>query len=407
MAMERTAGARGPTIGTTQSEPDFSLVLGGPLFQLLRRAHLSDDALTLLRKRVGVFVLVAWLPLLVISLAQGQAVKSAVAVPFLRDVELHVRFLVALPLLIVAELVVHQRMDPVVRLFRDRRLIPEAELGRFQDAIDSASRLRNSVVAEVLLLALVYGVGVQVLWRHYIALNTATWYAMPSAGGPVLSAAGFWYGYVSLPIFQFLLCRWYFRVFIWARLLYQVSRLDLRLVPTHPDRQGGLGFLANTVYAFAPLAAAHGAMLAGPFASRIFNMSANVAEFRMEAFALVALVLCMVFGPLLVFVPKLSQARRRGLREYGTFAERYTRAFEEKWLRGGAVLDEALLGTGDIQSLADLGNSLEVVRSMRIVPVTKEALFQLGMVTLAPMLPLLLTAMPLGELLKKLFGLLF
>jgi len=223
----------------------------------------------------------------------------------------------------------------------------------------------------------------------------------------VLSAAGIWYGYVSLPIFQFLLCRWYFRVFIWARFLYRTSRLDLRLLPTHPDRLGGLGFLANTVYAFAPLSAAHGALLAGPFANRIFHMGAQVTQFRMEAVALVAVVLCMVFGPLLVFVPQLAEARRRGLREYGTLAERYARAFDQKWLRGGAPPDEQLLGTGDIQSLADLGNSLEVIRSMRAVPITKEAVFQLGIVTFAPMLPLLLTAMPLEELVKRLFGLLF
>jgi hypothetical protein len=404
---KRAGNVPGPAAGTAQSEPDFSLVLGGPLFQLLRRAHLSDDALTLLRKRVGVIALIAWLPLLVISLLQGKATKGSVPVPFLLDLELHVRFLVALPLLVIAEIVVHRRMRPVVQLFRERNIVPEAELPRLRAAIESAFRLRNSVVAEVLLLAIVYGVGIQVFWRHYIALNIDTWYATPSADGPVLSAAGIWYGYVSLPIFQFLLCRWYFRVFIWARFLYRVSRLELRLVPTHPDRLGGLGFLANTVYAFAPLAAAHGAMLAGPFASRIFHMGAKVSEFRMEAFALVAVVLCMVFGPLLVFVPQLAEARRKGLREYGTLAERYTRAFDEKWLRGGAPPDEPLLGSGDIQSLADLGNSLEVIRSMRTVPITKEALFQLGMVTFAPMLPLLLTAMPLEELLKRLFGLVF
>jgi len=148
-------------------------------------------------------------------------------------------------------------------------------------------------------------------------------------------------------------------------------------------------------------------MLAGPFANRIFYMGAKVGEFRMEAIVLVALVLCMVFGPLLVFVPKLAEARRRGLREYGTFAEKYTRAFAEKWMSAQAPQDETLLGTGDIQSLADLGNSYEVVRTMRTIPITKEALFQLGLVTFAPLLPLLLTAMPLEELLRKLFGLLF
>jgi hypothetical protein len=88
-------------------------------------------------------------------------------------------------------------------------------------------------------------------------------------------------------------------------------------------------------------------------------------------------------------------------------AQRYVREFDAKWLRGGAPADEPLVGSGDIQSLADLGNSLEVVRTMRIAPVSKEAILQLVGATLAPIVPLVLTMMPLEELLKKLFGIMF
>jgi hypothetical protein len=256
---------------------DFSLVLGGPLFQLLRRSHLSGNALELMRRRLIIIALLAWLPLLVLSAMEGWALGGTVAVPFLLDVEAHARFLVALPLLIVAELVVHQRMRFVVRQFLERNLIPESALSRFEAAITSALRLRNSVLAEVLLIAFVYGVGILLFWRQYVALQTATWYAAPTGAGLQLSLTGVWYGYVSLPLYQFLLMRWYFRMFIWARFLWQVSRLDLRLVPTHPDRLGGLGFLANTVYAFVPLAVAHGAMLAGPLANRIFYLGGHPA----------------------------------------------------------------------------------------------------------------------------------
>jgi hypothetical protein len=145
-----------------------------------------------------------------------------------------------------------------------------------------------------------------------------------------------WYGYLSLPIFQFLLCRWYFRIFIWARFLWQVSRIDLTLVPTHPDRVGGLGFLSNTIYAFAVLAAAHGALLAGLLANRILYLKAALTEFMVEVAIMVAFMLCLALGPLLVFAPQLAAVKRTGLREYGTLAERYVRAFDAKWLRGGA-----------------------------------------------------------------------
>jgi hypothetical protein len=212
---------------------------------------------------------------------------------------------------------------------------------------------------------------------------------------------------VSLPIFQFLLARWYFRVAIWARFLWQVSRIGLRLVPTHPDRAGGLGFLSSTVYAFLPLAMAHGALLAGNLANRIVYLGATLPDFKLEILGLVVFLLCMVLGPLLVFAPQLWQTKLMGNREYGTLAQRYVREFDAKWLRGGAPADEPLVGSGDIQSLADLGNSLEVVRTMRIAPFTKEAILQLAAATLAPIVPLTLTMMPLEELLKKLFGILF
>ena len=388
------------------AQQDFSLVLGGPLFQLLRRAHLSDDALMLVRQRIVVISLLVWLPLLALSTLEGQVLGGS-TVPLLLDLEVHIRFLVAMPLLIAAELVVHGRMRSLVKVFLERQLIPESAKTRFDAAIASAFRLRNSVLAEVLLIALVYVVGILVVWRHYMALDTDTWYATPSAAGSKLSLAGMWYGYVSLPIFQFLLCRWYFRLFVWIRFLWQVSRIDLSLVPTHPDRVGGLGFLSDTIYAFGLLAVAHGTLLAGLLANRIFFLGAALSEYKMEIAVMVIFVLCVVVGPLLVFASQLAQTKRTGLREYGTLAERYVRQFDTKWLRGGAPADEPFVGSADIQSLADLGNSYEVIRTMRIAPVTKETLLQIVVATLAPIVPLALTMMPLEELLKTLLGVLF
>jgi hypothetical protein len=389
-----------------QGERDFSLVLGGPLFQLLRRSHLTDDALLLQRRRVVAFAALAWFPLLLFTAVSG-TLHGGVAVPFLLDVEVHTKFLLALPLLVVAELVVHQRLARVLRTFQDRHLLPEDAAARVEAAVASAYRWRNSIVAELALIAFVYVVGVSILWRQYLSLDTATWYATPGLDGSRLTFAGAWYGYVSLPVFQFLLCRWYYRMFVWARLLWHLSRIELRLVPTHPDRMGGLGFLSNTVFAFVPLLLAHGVLLAGVLASQIFHAGAKLTEFRLEVLLLVLLLILLVVGPLVVFAPQLARAKRIGLREFGTFAQRYVRAFEEKWVWEGAAGSDDLLGSGDIQSLADLANGYGVVKEMRALPVTKEAIFQLAVVTVAPIVPLFLTLMPLEELLKKLLGMVF
>jgi hypothetical protein len=122
---------------------------------------------------------------------------------------------------------------------------------------------------------------------------------------------------------------------------------------------------------------------------------------------MVAFLLCLVFCPLLVFTPRLLEVKRVGLREYGKLAERYVREFDTKWLRGGAPPDEPLVGSGDIQSLADLGNSFTVVQEMRFVPVSRDAIVQLAAAALIPIVPLALTMMPLEDLLKQLFGILF
>ena len=387
--------------------PDFSLVPAGLFVQLLRWAHLPDSVLMQARQRIIAIALLAWLPLLLLCALEGQMLKGSLAVPFLLDIEAHVRFLVAAPLLILAEIAMHRRIPPLLQQFRVRRLVPEHSMARFEAAVASAFRLRSSALADALLIAAVYGVGVLIVWRHYVALDAATWYATPSATGSKLSLAGVWYGYVSVPIVQFLLFRLYWRMLVWARLLWQVSRIELSLVPAHPDRYGGLGFLTSTGYAFTMFAAAHGALAAGQIASRIFFAGATLPQFANEISGLIIFMLCVVLAPLLFFAPQLAAAKQAGVLEYGALAERYVRGFDAKWLRGGAPADEELIGSADIQSQADLGTSYDVVRSMRIAPLSIQAIVPLVLATVIPIAPLMLTMIPLNELLKKLFGIVF
>lgn len=388
-------------------EGDFSLLVGGPLFQALRRAHLTGDGLQLVRRRIVVMAILAWVPLLLLSAVNGMAWGDAVAVPFLRDIEAHVRFLIALPLLIVAEIVVHQRTRPVVAQFVTLGLVRGPVRDRFDAAIQSALRLRNSVLVEVLLLAIVYGVGIFVVSRYYFALGAATWYATPTAAGRQLHLAGWWYFLVSLPLFQFLLLRWYFRIFIWARFLWHVSRIDLTYAPMHPDRLGGLGFVSRIGYAFAPLLFAQGTLLAGMMANRIFFDGAKLTDFKLEVFAFVATLVAVVLAPLLVFVGPLSRARRAGMREYSHLAKRHLDQFEAKWLHGGAEAGELLVGNPDVSSLTDMASSFDVVREMRVIPITRDLVVQLVVVTLLPIAPLLLTMISLEELLGQFVRIVF
>jgi len=399
---EGVAGA-----GSFHEPYDFSLILGGPLYQLFRRAHLTGAALELLRRRIVATTLIAWFPLLLLSVLEGNFWGDGVKVPFFRDIEVHARFLLALPLLVIAELVVHQRMRSVIRQFFERDLIPEASREKFGAAIASTMRLRNSIVAEILLIIIVYGVGIMIVWRHYIALNVTTWYSLAVDGGLRPSLAGWWYGCLSLPLFQFFLLRWYFRLFVWARFLWKVARIDLSLVPTHPDRVAGLGFLAEIARAFSPLLLAQGVLISGTIANQVFFDGASLLRFKVEIIGAVVVAVLCILGPLLVFVPPLAAAKRGGLHEYGVLAQRYVKEFDQKWLRGGASDGEPLIGSADLQSLADLGNSFSVIREMRLVPFTKETVIELALFTLLPLLPLTFTLISFDELLTHALKIVF
>src|SRR4030095_8885172 len=181
----------------------------------------------------------------------------------------------------------------------------------------------------------------------------------------------------------------------------------LALMPTHPDRAGGLGFLSNVAYAFTPVLVGQGVMLAGMMANKIFYTGAKLPDFKIEIIAVVIVMLLVVLLPLFAFTARLATARRAGMVEYGALAQRYVREFDRKWLRGGAPSDEPLVGSADIQSLADLGNSFEVVKSMKTLPVTKEMLIQLVVVPLIPVAPLVVTMISFSELLERLMKVVF
>jgi hypothetical protein len=383
------------------SLPDFSLVAGGPLYQLYLRTRMARPPLDLLHRRMVIIPLIAWLPLLVLSVVEGRAAGGALTIPFLHDIEVHARYLIALPLLIAAELMIHLRLRPAVLQFLQRGIVPAEARPRFDAIVASATRLRNSVAVELILLAFVFIVG-HYIWGRQHPLSAATWFAAVTDSGPRLTWAGSWYAWMSIPVFQFILLRWYFRLFVWIRFLWQVSRFDLHLLPTHPDHAGGLGFLDESCTAFAPVLVAQSVLLSGMIAQRIFFGGARLPDFKLEIAGTIGLLLLLALAPLFAFSGHLVRARRHGIEEYGPLASRYVTEFDHKWIRGGAPEGEPLVGSADIQSLADLANSFEVVQTMRLVPFGKEAVIQLVLAVALPILPLLLTMFPLEELLAKL-----
>ena len=180
----------------------------------------------------------------------------------------------------------------------------------------------------------------------------------------------------------------------------------MHLLPTHPDRAGGIGFLGGNSYVFTPILFGQGALLSGLIASRIFYQGQSLMSFKVTIIAVVGFFVLVILGPLTMFTPHLFRTKRSGLSAYGTLATEYVDDFDGKWIRGGAN-GEQILGTADIQSLADLGNSYGVVREMRLVPFALGDLGQLVAAVVFPVLPLVLTVMPLEELVSRLIKMVF
>jgi hypothetical protein len=388
---------------TLSREPqEFSLVSGGFFNALLVRLRLLREPVELLRERSLAVSALTWLPLLVISFFEGNAWGPKVQLPFLMDVSTHARFLLAVPLLFLADRFAYERMPATVEQFQKRGIVDKADLPRFQAILDTGPRLTASILPEAICLLLAFTLG-HVIWAQAFSVSTTSWYAS-TIDGIQPTKAGLWYEWVSLPLFRFLFLRWFFRLGVWAYILYKISRLPLHLLPSHPDRVGGLGFLNMVSNIFLPIILAWGVLLSGQIAMKMISQGLDLKSFKFEGIGVLVIALVFILVPLLFFTPVLLRTRRDGLREYGALGARYTREFDEKWIDGKAK-DEPLMGSADIQSLADFANSYQVVKSMNLIVISRSALTQLVFALVLPSLPLALTVIPMNELLKHLIKL--
>ncbi len=381
--------------------PPLLVAEGGPGAALLRRLKIAPLGRGSPRTAIALAAL-AWLPLLLLTGMHGVLV-GGVPIPFAYDLAAHVRFLLAVPLNVLAEIPIGRRLREIAARFVNTGLVAPEDHPRYAQIVADTLRLRDSRVAELAVLGAAYATTFSVLTQSHLH-GGHTWRASNASGGMTL--AGQWYAFVSLPIFQFLIYRWAYRILVWTRFLYQLSKLPLRLSPTHPDNAGGLGFLGKSYLPFGTLLFGGSAVVSSAIATRILFEGAALEHFQTTYAALLVVTLAVFTVPLLVFAPVLLALKRRGLREYGDLAQRYTQQFEGKWIRGEAAPGEPLLGSADIQSLADLGNSFEIIKKMRPLPLAPSDLITMAVPGIVPAVPLLATVMPVSDILRGLLRLL-
>ena len=388
-----------------QFEPIFEL--GGPAYRLMRRMGIIRGSGPSILRRSVAFWAITWVPMLALAVWDGHAIGPTPRTSFLLDLATYARIFVAVPLIFLAETVVGPRIRAAGLRFLQADIVAVEDVPKFLGAEERAHRRREAALPELLFLALALISAWLFTIEQLGGLEAQSWHDVWTSSGLATSAAGLWYRFVTIPLVQFFLLRWLWRLLIWTLFLWEVTHFKLNLVATHTDMAGGLGFLGTAHVTLSIFPFAMSCVLAAELAFRVKFEGMDLAQLRTMLPLLAAYIIfveAVTFGPLLLLVPLLAQVRREGLRDYGMLTQRHNALFHRKWIEGGRPQDEEPLGNPDMSSLVDLGSSFAVVRQMSVFPVGRAQLAQVAVVSCLPGLPLAFLVLPIGEVVRLLVG---
>lgn len=373
----------------------FPLGAEGPFHRLQIALRIAAEDQPRCRRRAAAALAVTWLPLGLLWWVQGLVESgNGPAASLFTHIATYARFFVTLPLLIVAENAVRPHLEHAFEHAIATGIVAPARYGQFSELLLRGLRLRESKRAEAAVLLLAF-VASQVAISVATAGHHASWIHI----GPQLSWAGFWYAYVSLPLLQFMIFRWLYRLSIWWRVMWGLSRLHLTIQPAHPDLRGGLAFLGDSVQAFAILAFAFSAAAAGSVADFVVNEGASVTELKGFIAGAVLFILILFLAPLALFVIPAYRAKEAALLRYEGLSQRFLQGFDRKWMHGRTKVPDRI-AEPDFSAMADLGTVVGNVREMKPFPLTREGLLPLVIAVLLPFLPVMAMAFPMQELLS-------
>jgi hypothetical protein len=362
---------------------------------------LFRDATAPMLIRAAIIAAVAWVPSAILSAFQGMPAFLS----FLTDYAVLSRFLIIIPVLILAERPLDARYALVAHHF-EMSLVAEHQRFRFESLWASYERLKDSSAIKVILLLVTYALaGWLSKFLHPEGFEFLNWWK-GGGGFSFFSLAGTWAFFISYPILVYLTILWIWRQMMWARFLRGTTLLKLRLIAVHPDHLGGLGFLEAALLAQLPFSFCLGVGLAGAIANRVFHEGQQVFAYRFLAPVLIAVALLIAATPYFFFTPTLIQMRRRGMLKYGALARAVGEQFEHKWLDREDGLNEEVLGTSDFASTRNLYGVVDYIDEIRVVPVAAINVYLFVIAALIPCIPVVIAAIPFNVLMKVVMKLL-
>ena len=389
-------------VATEASSPwDISLVRGDPMFRLQRWFGLIPENGLGVFRRMIFWALLAWLPTAVWAWHVNHLFPGAINEPLLGHFGINVRLLVAVPLFILAEGVVSNTLSRQLPRLVSSGIVPPSQHGALRGILVDVARLRDSVFPWVTIVGIL--VSFFLLFTPEHTSHELSWAGDEGHATAKIGFGGWWYLYVGRTVFMTLLLAWLWRVVLFAILLVRISRLPLSLVPTHPDRCGGMSFMARVPVMFAPLVLGISAVFASAWAHQVVYHDVTLMALRVEIAVFVVLLPALLLLPFLSFMGVMMQVKKEALRQYGELIARHGRLVHERWIAGKDVPDDPLLDAPELGPVADITAPYELISAMRPVPLTLDSLLPLVIAAIAPMLVLASLRMPIQEVLKGLF----
>jgi hypothetical protein len=394
-ANRRGKADMGTNIGIPPDHAIASFVRGGPFYRIQESLGMIRPGHWNLGRRIGVLVAIGYVPLLLITAISNPSGLHSLLI----DYRVYARMLVAVPALIFGELLLETRFRTVMEHIRRAGLLDAPDMEHLDKVIASLLRVRDALLPELAVLVLLV-----VTATSYKGLIDATPWLTHRVGTDLqLTTAGWYAVLVTAPLFQFLLGLGLWKWLLWTFFAFKLSKRNLRLIPTHPDEHGGIGFLGLTASAFAPVAFAAASVIGATWRHEMIYHGARLMEFRLPTVALIAIIGIFALGPLIFFVPRPAALRRRGILEYGVLAQAHSAEFHEKWVVHRAGHESEFLLAPESTTLANFGNVYEKIEQMKPFPGDKGSLYALAAAIAVPALPVILAQIPVAVVLTGLF----
>lgn len=382
----------------------FRLSTGGLLYRLFKLMHIQKSDSYSVYRRIIIIVSLIWLPLLVLTIIEGNFYNTNLDLPFSYDLQPYVKYLIVLPLLMASGAIIDPLIRYVIESIGTSGILGESNKGRYYEAVKQLARRKNSNFADLVIIIISYSVaitGVINLEMFDVSSQFRNWTVFHSESGTHLTLAGWWFIMVSAPVLQIIFYRWFWRFYLWGKFLFQVSRIKLNLQPTHPDLAGGLGILKNSENAFIIIFFSLGAMLSVSLSADILYTGQKLEQVIPIIIAYIIISVSVLTIPLFFFSHQLAATKRWGSVLYGDLGYRLSRAFHEKW---GNIEDETngdeLLKTADSSTVCDYAEIYNAARGMRFIPISLRGLLLQACALTIPFLPLVFTEHSPIEILK-------